>query len=79
VRPFIGGLARDQHCFGANKISMLSAKGFAPPWAVAYTDHSADIPVLTLSTERVLVSPKPRCLALIRQSIAGEATIVGWR
>lgn len=79
VRPFIGGLVRDQHCFGANKILMLSAKGFAPPWATAYTDHSADIPVLTLSTERVLVSPKPRCLALIRQSIAGEVTVVGWR
>src|SRR5687767_13334184 len=55
LRPFLGGLARDQHCFGANKIPMLTARGFAPPWAFAYTDHHADLPVLELSAERFLV------------------------
>jgi phosphatidylglycerophosphatase C len=79
LRPFLGGLARDQHCFGPNKIPMLSARGFAPPWAVAYTDHHADLPVLQLSAERYLVSPKPRCLARIEQALASKATVLAWR
>ncbi|MFC0682894.1 HAD family hydrolase [Lysobacter korlensis] len=79
VRPFLGGLVRDQHCFGPNKVPILKARGFAPPWAVAYTDHHADLPVLKLSAECYLVSPKPECLALIKQALATEATILTWR
>lgn len=79
VRPFLGGLVRDQHCFGPNKIPMLAARGFAPPWAVAYTDHHADLPVLRLSAERYLVSPNPKCLFRIEQALSIEATILPWR
>jgi phosphatidylglycerophosphatase C len=79
VRPFMGGLVRDQHCFGRNKIPMLTARGFAPPWSIAYTDHHADIPVLTLSAERFLISPKPECLARIEQALAGKPTVLAWR
>nr|CEN54994.1 putative integron gene cassette protein [uncultured bacterium] len=79
LRPFLGGLVRDQHCFGPNKIPMLTARGFAPPWAVAYTDHHADIPVLRLSAVRYLVSPKPKCLARIEQALTIKATVLAWR
>ena len=79
LRPFLGGLARDQHCFGPNKVPMLSARGFAPPWAAAYTDHRADIPVLRLSSERYLVSPRPECLAHVEQALGIKATILAWR
>lgn len=79
LRPFFGGLIRDQHCFGPNKIPMLAARGFAPPWAAAYTDHHVDLPVLRLSSERYLISPKPRCLARIEEALAIKATILTWR
>jgi phosphatidylglycerophosphatase C len=79
LRSFLGGLVRDQHCFGANKIPMLSARGFAPPWAVAYTDHHVDLPVLRLSAERYLVSPTPRCLARIEQALGIKANVLAWR
>jgi phosphatidylglycerophosphatase C len=79
MRPFMFGLVRDEHCFGANKIPMLSARGYAPPWAVAYTDHHADLPVLALSAERFLVSPKPQCRARIEQALRTEATVLAWR
>jgi phosphatidylglycerophosphatase C len=79
VRPFLGGLVRDQHCFGSNKIPMLAARGFAPPWAVAYTDHHADLPVVRLSAERYLVSPRPECLARIERALQAPATVLGWR
>ncbi len=79
LRPFLGGLVRDQHCFGPNKIPMLSARGFAPPWAIAYTDHHVDLPVLRLSSERYLVSPKPKCIARIEQALGIKANILAWR
>lgn len=78
-RPFLGGLVRDQHCFGANKVPMLIALGFPPPWAAAYTDHHADLPILKLSTECYLVSPRPECITLIKQSLAVEAAVLEWR
>jgi len=60
LRPFLGGLVRDQHCFGAGKVPMLAARGFAPPWAVVYTDHHADLPVLQLGHQCYLINPTPR-------------------
>lgn len=79
VRPFLGGLVRDQHCFAANKVPMLIALGFPPPWAVAYTDHHADLPVLKLSTKCFLVSPRPECVTLINEVLATKADILTWR
>jgi phosphatidylglycerophosphatase C len=79
LRPFLGGLVREQHCFGANKIPMLIARGFPPPWAAAYTDHRADLPLLKLSKERYLVSPTPTCRARIEEALAAKATILAWR
>lgn len=79
LRPFLGGLVRDQHCFGASKVPMLSARGFSPPWAVAYTDHQADLPILQLSSECYLVSPKTTCLARIEQVLATKPTVLVWR
>jgi len=79
LRPFLGGMVRDAHCFGPNKIPMLAARGFAPPWDVAYTDHHADLPVLRHSAERYLVSPKPDCLSRIEQALGEKATVLAWR
>jgi phosphatidylglycerophosphatase C len=79
LRPFLGGLVVENHCFGRNKIPMLVARGFLPPWSIAYTDHHADLPVLQLCAERFLISPKPKCLARIEQVLAIEATVLRWR
>lgn len=79
VRPFLGGLAAHRHCFGENKIPMLVERGFGPPWAIAYTDHHCDLPVLRLSREHYLISPGPKCVARIEQSLATKSTILAWR
>ena len=79
LRPFLGGLVRDQHCFGSGKVPMLSARGFAPPWAAVYTDHHADLPILELAGQCYLVSPKPRCLAIIRRKLPVVPTVLAWR
>ena len=79
LRPCFGGLVRDQHCFGANKIPMLTARGFAPPWPMVYTDHQADLPILRHGAERFLVSPRPECLARIREELPEATTVLAWR
>jgi len=79
VRPFLGGLVRHHHCFGANKINMLTERGFAPPWAVAYTDHRSDLPVLQHSRLWFLISPKPECVSYIERVLATKANVLAWR
>jgi phosphatidylglycerophosphatase C len=79
LRPFLGGMARQHHCFGANKVPMLAARGFAPPWAFAYTDHQCDLPVLELSRDCFLVNPKPKCLGRIEQVLKVKPVILAWR
>ena len=79
LRPLLGGMVRDEHCYGPNKVPMLTARGFAPPWAVAYTDHHADLPVLERSAERFLIDPKPACLARIERALPAATTRLSWR
>ena len=79
LRPFIGGLVRDQHCAGSNKVRMLAAHGFEPPWSSAYTDHRMDLPLLESSAERNLVNPTPKCRAHVEQALAGKTNILIWQ
>jgi phosphatidylglycerophosphatase C len=79
LRTFLGGMVRDRHCFGDNKVPMLGERGFPPPWAVTYTDHQCDLPVLRLSAQRYLVSPRPACLERIERELACKAAILAWR
>lgn len=74
-----GGLVRHEHCFGAGKISMLAARGYAAPWAVTYTDHPCDLPVLELARERFLVNPAPGATARIEQALGCQCPVLAWR
>jgi phosphatidylglycerophosphatase C len=79
LRPFLGGMARDRHCFGRNKVTMLGERGFAPPYAAAYSDHQCDLPVLQLSRQCWLISPKAGCVARIEQALPTAPGILQWR
>jgi len=78
LRPWLGGMVRHHHCFGHNKIDMLTERGFAPPWAVAYTDHRADLPVLERATQWFLVNPKPECVRHIERALATKPSVLAW-
>ena len=78
LRPLLGGMVTHRHCFGRNKIDMLSERGFAPPWAIAYTDHRADLPVLARAARWFLVNPKPGCVARIERALATKSAILAW-
>jgi phosphatidylglycerophosphatase C len=79
MRPFLGGMASHQHCFGPNKVSMLTERGFAPPWAIGYSDSESDLPVLHHCQESYLVNAKAKCVLLVGQRVAGKVNTLAWQ
>ncbi len=79
LRPFLGGLARDCHCVGANKIPMLTQRGFSPPWVVGYGDHELDLPVLSLCRESYLVNAKAHVVLRAEQVLVNRAKVLAWQ
>lgn len=65
-----GALAIDVHCYGPVKLQRLQAAGIRPPFARAYTDNAADLPLILAATERYLVAPRPRHLRRILSQAA---------
>ncbi len=74
-----GGLVADQHCLGPNKLRMLNAAGFKPPYSSVYSDHSADFPIFKHALAAVLVNPKAKCVAKLQQSLPESLRIEHWR
>jgi phosphatidylglycerophosphatase C len=79
LRPLLWGMVSREHCFGPRKIPMLTARGYAPPWATTYTDHECDLPVIAHSAECFLVNPKPRAVRVVGDRLAATPTILAWR
>lgn len=79
LRPCVGGWVSEKHCLGANKIPMLTERGYPPPWRTAYTDHRADLPLLRNSEQWYLISPDEKCLRMIEQAMTTKAEVLRWR
>jgi phosphatidylglycerophosphatase C len=79
LKPFLWGMVVNEHCFGDRKIPMLAQRGYAPPWAVTYTDHECDLPVIGQSTECFLVNPKPNAIRVITDRLSFTPTVLSWR
>ncbi len=78
LRPFLGGMATHEHCYGPRKIPMLVKRGFPPPWATTYTDHECDLPVIGHSAECFLVNPKAKAIRVITQSLSFTPEVLAW-
>ncbi|PKM02152.1 MAG: hypothetical protein CVV16_12660 [Gammaproteobacteria bacterium HGW-Gammaproteobacteria-6] len=57
------------HCFGPRKLWALAQVGVLPPFAVAYSDSSKDLPMLLAAHQRVLVEPSARSLRRLRRAL----------
>lgn len=79
LKPFLCGAATNEHCFGARKIPMLTQRGYPPPWAVTYTDHEWDLPVIELSKEFFLVNPRPKAIRAITERLSLTPTVLSWQ
>ena len=73
-----GGLVVQQHCHYKMKMTMLHAAGFTHPIARAYSDSSADLPLLQAAAQPVVVNPKPSRVALFRRVLPPGTPILHW-
>ncbi|HET7126784.1 MAG TPA: haloacid dehalogenase-like hydrolase [Lysobacter sp.] len=76
-RPFLGGLVTAEHCHARNKMRMLWDAGY-DQIAVAYSDSSADLPLLQAAKRPVVVNPKPRRVAMFRRVLPPDTPILNW-
>ena len=76
-RPFLGGLAAVEHCHAQNKMRMLWDAGY-DQIAIAYSDSSADLPLLKAAHKPVVVNPKRGRVAMFRRLLPPGTPILNW-
>ena len=78
VGPKFGALGALRHCHHAMKMTMLREAGYTQPVAVAYTDSSADLPLLQAARNPVVVNPKRNRVAMFRRVLPAGTPILNW-
>lgn len=76
--PRLGGMGAHRHCHHAMKMTMIRAAGYAQPVARAYSDSSADLPLLQAAVQPVVVNPKPGRVAWFRRVLPPGTPILHW-
>ena len=73
-----GGLITVDHCHNVNKLRCLERDGFGGPIAIAYSDSSADLPLLQAARHPVVVNPKASSIARFRQLLPAGTRFLNW-
>lgn len=73
-----GGLITVDHCHNVNKLRCLERDGFGGPIAIAYSDSSADLPLLQAARHPVVVNPKASSIARFRQALPAGTRFLNW-
>lgn len=78
LAPRLGGMGARRHCHHAMKMAMLRAAGYTQPVAQAYSDSSADLPLLQAAAKPVVVNPKRARVAMFRRVLPPGTPILNW-
>ena len=78
VGPRFGGVIATRHCHHEMKVRMLREAGFDQPIAIAYSDSSADLPLLKAAAHPVVVNPKADRVDLFRRVLPPGTPILNW-
>jgi phosphatidylglycerophosphatase C len=78
VGPKLGAIGALRHCHHAMKMTMLRDAGFVQPVEAAYSDSSADLPLLQSAAHPVVVNPKPGRIAMFRRVLPPGTPILNW-
>jgi len=77
VAPCLGGLSITRHCHYEEKMRMLHEAGYTDINA-AYSDSSADLPLLKAARHPVVVNPKYSRVALFQRILPEGTPILNW-
>jgi len=78
VGPRFGGVGAKRHCHAEMKMTMLREAGFSGPVAIAYSDSSADLPLLQAAQQPVVVNPKASRVAMFQRVLPAGTPILNW-
>ena len=78
VGPKLGAIAAIRHCHSRMKMTMLRDAGFVQPVAIAYSDSTADLPLLQAAQKPVVVNPKASSVATFRRVLPAGTPILNW-
>lgn len=78
VGPRLGAVVAVRHCHAEMKMTMLREAGFTAPVATAYSDSTADLPLLRAAARPVVVNPKAAAVALFRRVLPAGTPILNW-
>ena len=75
--PRWGGLVTVDHCHSVNKLRCLARHGYGAI-DVAYSDSSADLPLLQAARHPVVVNPKRGSMAMFRRVLPAGTPQLNW-
>ena len=78
VGPKFGAIGALRHCHYRMKMTMLREAGYTAPVAAAYSDSSADLPLLQAAGKPVVVNPKAARVAMFRRVLPAGTPILNW-
>lgn len=77
VGPTLGAVTARRHCHNEEKMRMLRERGYGDI-AIAYSDSSADLPLLQAARAPVVVNPKRGKVGWFRQMLPPGTPILNW-
>ena len=78
VGPRLGALGARRHCHSHMKMTMLREAGFTAAVEMAYSDSSADLPLLHAARKPVVVNPKRKRVVMFRRVLPTGTPILNW-
>ncbi|MDI1254168.1 haloacid dehalogenase-like hydrolase [Thermomonas sp.] len=78
VGPKFGAVGAIRHCHSHMKMIMLRDAGYTQPVAIAYSDSSADLPLLHAAQWPVVVNPKASRVAMFHRVLPAGTPILNW-
>jgi phosphatidylglycerophosphatase C len=78
IGPKYGAIGAVRHCHHEMKMRMLADAGYGGPVDAAYSDSSADLPLLKAARKPVVVNPKVSRVEMFRKVLPPGTPILNW-
>lgn len=78
VGPKFGAIGAIRHCHHEMKVRMIREAGYTDPIQRAYSDSSADLPLLQAAREPVVVNPKADSIDEFREALPAGTPMLNW-
>jgi phosphatidylglycerophosphatase C len=68
-----------RRAMGESKVTMLTERGYPPPWAAVYSDSPSDLPMFAGTPRPALVNADERSARQVERSLGRRPETITWR